>query len=77
MKTMDLQTRKIEFIQEFLKLQSEEVISQFENLMKKRNNKDAFNPMSMEDLNKGIDKSEDDFKNGRYKTSHELLAKYK
>ena len=77
MKTMDLQTRKIEFIQEFLKLQSEEVISQFENLMKKRNNKDAFNPMSMEELNNGIDKSEDDFKNGRYTTSHELLAKYK
>jgi hypothetical protein len=45
--------------------------------MKKRNNKDAFNPMSMEELNNGIDKSEDDFKNGRYKTSHELLAKYK
>ena len=33
---MDLQTRKIEFVQEFLKLQSEEVISQFENLLKKK-----------------------------------------
>ena len=74
---MDLQTRKIEFIQEFLKLQSEEVISQFESLMKKRNNRDSFKPMSIEELNKGIDKSEDDFKNGRYKPSSELLAKYK
>jgi hypothetical protein len=74
---MDLQTRKIEFIQKFLKLQSEEVISQFENLMKKRNKKDSFKPMSVEDLNKRIDQSEDDFKNGRYKTSSELLAKYK
>ncbi len=73
---MDLQTRKLEFIQEFLKLQSEEVISQFENLMKKRI-KDSFKPMSIEEFNKGIDKSEDDFKNGRYKTSSELLAKYK
>ena len=45
--------------------------------MKKKNNKDAFKPMSIEELNKGIDKSEDDFKNGRYKTSAELLAKYK
>jgi hypothetical protein len=76
MKAMDLQTRKLEFIQEFLKLQSEEVISQFENLMKKRI-KDSFKPMSIEEFNKGIDKSEDDFKNGRYKTSSELLAKYK
>ena len=74
---MDLQTRKLEFIQEFLKLQSEEVISQFESLMKKRNSKDLFKPMSIEEFNKGIDKSEDDFKNGRYKTSPELLAKYK
>ena len=73
---MDLQTRKLEFIQEFLKLQSEEVISQFENLMKKKIN-DSFKPMSIEEFNKGIDKSEDDFKNGRYKTSSELLAKYK
>ena len=73
---MDLQTRKLEFIQEFLKLQSEEVISQFENLMKNRI-KDSFKPMSIEEFNKGIDKSEDDFKNGRYKTSSELVAKYK
>lgn len=73
---MDLQTRKLEFIQEFLTLQSEEVISQFENLMKMRI-KDSFKPMSIEEFNKGIDKSEDDFKNGRYKTSSELLAKYK
>ena len=73
---MDLQTRKLEFIQEFLKLQSEEVISQFENLMKNRI-KDSFKPMSIEELNKGIDKSEDDFKNGRYKTSSELVVKYK
>ena len=44
--------------------------------MKKRI-KDSFKPMSIEEFNKGIDKSEDDFKNGRYKTSFELLAKYK
>lgn len=74
---MDLQTRKLEFIQEFLTLQSEEVISQFESLMKMRKSKDSFKPMSMDEFNKGIDKSEDDFKNGRYKSSAELLAKYK
>jgi hypothetical protein len=74
---MDLQTRKLKFIQKFIKLQSEEDISQFESLIKKRNNKNLFKPMSIEEFNKGIDKSEDDFKNGRYKTSSELLAKYK
>jgi uncharacterized small protein (DUF1192 family) len=78
---MDLQTRKIEFIQAFLKLQSEEVISQFENLLKKKNvqkiiEKDYFKPMSIDELNNRIDKSEEDFKNGKYKTGTELSKKY-
>lgn len=34
-------------------------------------------PMSIPELNKRIDQSEDDFKNGRYKTNSELLAKYR
>ena len=77
---MDLQTRKIEFIQAFLKLQSEEVISQFENLLKKKSateiDEEYFKPMSIADFNSRIDKSEDDFKNGKYKTTSELLKKY-
>ncbi|MEL1245302.1 hypothetical protein AAEO56_13580 [Flavobacterium sp. DGU11] len=32
--------------------------------------------MSAEELNARIDKSEEDFRNGKYKTSEELLAKY-
>lgn len=76
---MDLQTRKIEFIQEFLKLQSEEVISQFENLLKKKstNEESIIKPMSIKELNSRIDKSEADFKTGKFKTSSQLLAKYK
>jgi len=79
---MDLQTRKIEFVQEFLKLQSEEVISQLENLLKNRNKKDVdedetFKIISIEEFNNRIDKSEDDFKKGRYKTTSQLLKKYK
>ena len=75
---MDLQTRKIEFVQAFLKLQSEEVISQFENLLKKKSTKEiALKPMSIEEFNSRIDKSEEDFKTGKYKTSSQLLAKYK
>jgi hypothetical protein len=33
---MDLQTRKIEFVQKFLKIQNEELITQLENLLKKK-----------------------------------------
>ena len=76
---MDLQTRKIEFVQAFLKLQSEEVVSQFENLLKKKSQKDesGLKPMSMKELNSRIDKSEKDFKDGKFKTSSQLLEKYK
>lgn len=73
---MDLQTRKIEFVQEFLKLQSEELVSQFENLLKSKMQKNA-KPMSVAELNSRIDQSENDFKNGKFKTSEELLSKYK
>ncbi|WP_164515333.1 hypothetical protein [Flavobacterium ustbae] len=33
--------------------------------------------ISIEELNKRITKSEEDFKNGRYKTTSQLLKKYK
>ena len=58
---MDLQTRKIEFVQEFLKLQSEELVSQFENLLKSKMQKST-KPMSVAELNSRMDQSENDFK---------------
>ena len=76
---MNIEARKIEFIQEFLKLQSEEAISKLEKILKKEknvSNERAFKPMTIEELNKRIDQSESDFKNNRFKTSSELLAKY-
>lgn len=76
---MDIQTRKIEFIQTFLKLQSEEVISQFEKLLKQTispKNQKKIEPFSNEELEARISKSEDDFKNSRFKTTQELLSKY-
>jgi len=76
---MDLQSRKIEFVQEFLKLQSEEVISQLEKLLKKETKKNDrdLKPLTIEELNSRIDQSEDDFRNGRFKTTSQLLEKYK
>ena len=78
---MDIQSRKIEFVQAFLKLQSEEVIAQFENLLKNKSATDLeqdsnFKPMSLKEFNNRIDTSENDFKNGKYKSTSELQKKY-
>ncbi|MFB9057197.1 hypothetical protein ACFFU9_10635 [Mariniflexile ostreae] len=76
---MNLEARKIEFVQEFLKLQSEEAVSRLEKILRKEKNTSderIFEPMTQEELNKRIDKSESDFRNNRFKNSSELLAKY-
>lgn len=77
---MNLEARKIEFIQEFLKLQSEEVVSRLEKMLKKEkktSSTQAAEPITQEELNKRIDQSESDFRNNRSKESAELLVKYK
>ncbi len=71
---MDIQTRKIEFVQEFLKLQNEDLVLLFEQLLKMT--RSDIKPMDISELNARIDKSENDFKNNRYKTTEEILSKY-
>lgn len=73
---MDIQSRKIDFIQEFLKIQNEELISRLEKLMRsdKTKEKTVFNPMSVEELNSRIDKSMVDSKNNRLTSSNDLVA---
>ncbi|MCU0349552.1 MAG: hypothetical protein MUF43_01800 [Flavobacterium sp.] len=76
---MDLQSRKIEFVQTFLQIKSEKAISKLENLLKKEVNsslKIEIKPMNKEELNLRIDQSESDFKNNLYKSSEELLSKF-
>lgn len=76
---MDLQTRKIEFVQAFLKLQSEEMISQFEKLLKNAKQSESendFETFTVEELNERILQSEKDFENNKFKTTAELLSKY-
>jgi len=76
---MDIQSRKLAFIQAFLNLQNEEMIGQFEKLMKKAKNMDEenqFKPFSIEEMNERISRSEDDFNNKKFKTTSELLSKY-
>jgi hypothetical protein len=75
---MDLQTRKLELIQEFIKVQSEEVISRIENILKKENvksEKKGFKPMTIEEFNSRIDQSMEDSNNGRLIEANELKAK--
>ena len=76
---MNLEARKIEFVKEFLKLQSEEAISRLENILRKEKNTSderIVEPMTQDELNRRIDKSESDFRNNQFKSSSELLAKY-
>lgn len=76
---MSLEARKIEFIQEFLKLQSEKAVSRLEKILRKEKNSSydsTLEPMTQEELNKRIDQSESDFKQNRFKTSAEVLAKF-
>ena len=72
---MDFQTRKIEFVQELLKLNNEELLTQLEELLHSKNllkNTD-FKPMSVTELNKRIDQSIDDSKNEKLTTTDNLI----
>jgi hypothetical protein len=75
---MDIATRKVNFIQEFLQLKDEDLIAKMEKLLQTKTIKTRSNnhkPMSVEEFNKMIDKAEDDFANGREITSKELLER--
>ena len=71
---MDIQTRKIEFVQEFLKLQSEKAISRLERVLKTEK-QEELQPMSIGEFNRRIDKSMEDSKNDRLIEASELKAK--
>ena len=72
---MDLQTRKILFVQEFLKLESEKAISHLEKLLEKETKNDTeFSPMSLLEYQKRINQSEDDSLSGRLTESNQLLS---
>jgi len=75
---MDIQTRKIKFVQKFLKIKDEDMLLRFEELLKilQAENEKELEPFTPEELNQRIDQSEQDFENGRYHTSSEMLKKY-
>jgi hypothetical protein len=72
---MDLQTRKIEFVQAFLKLESEKAISHLEKLLQKETKTNSdFKPFTMKEFEKRISKSTEDSKNGRLTENSDLIS---
>ncbi len=77
---MDLQTRKLTFIQEFLRIQNEDIISGLEKMLKKRRAElyeKNLKPMSMEQFNADIDKSLEDSANDRVISARDLKEEIK
>ncbi|HHV84452.1 MAG TPA: hypothetical protein GXX42_01360 [Petrimonas sp.] len=67
---MDLQTRKIKFVQEFLGLEDEKLISRFERLIRAEG-------MRVRDLHRRIDLSMTDSENGKLTGADDLLDEIK
>lgn len=77
---MDLEARKILFVQEFLRLQSEEVVSGLENLLRKKRTElleENMKPMSLQQFNKEIDQAIEDSEKGRLTKASDLKEKMK
>ncbi len=72
---MDIQTKKINFVQEFLRLKDEEVINKLDSLLKlekKKKFEQEARPYSEEEFNAIIDKSEKDSKDGKVISADDL-----
>ncbi|UII26479.1 hypothetical protein LVD15_24810 [Fulvivirga maritima] len=63
---MDIQTKKIQFIQKFLALNNEAVIDKLETLLKKETLKESDQQASIEQYNREIDEAEDEMDRGEF-----------
>jgi hypothetical protein len=72
---MDLPTRKIEFIREFLKIEEEDSVLRLEKYLKKEmgRNGHSLNPFSIEEFNDRISKSVNDSEMERVTENSVLL----
>ena len=76
---MNIETRKLSFIQEFLRLQNEEIISGLEKLLKKRKSElyeNDLKPMDLKQFNDEIDQAIDDSENDRVIKATDLKEKW-
>ena len=70
---MDLQTRKLNLISYLAQLQDENFLVKIENFILSKSGKEIdLKPLTEEELILRIQKSEEDFKNGKFKTQDDL-----
>ncbi len=77
---MDIQTRKINFVQEFLRLRNIKLIDKLEKILLEDKAKDYeanLKPMSIDNFNKMIDKSIEDANQGNVVSARELKESVK
>lgn len=77
---MNIETRKLTFLQEFLRLQNEEIVIGLEKLLHKRKaelTESEMKPMSLEKFNSDIDLSYEDVINDRLTSAKELKSKFR
>jgi hypothetical protein len=76
---MDLQSRKILFVQEFLSLQNEEIIQSLEDFLKfkkEEKSREDLSPMNINQFYREIDQSLYDSKQERVLLASELKVRY-
>jgi len=77
---MDIQTRKINFVQEFLRLRNIKLIEKLEKILLEDKAKDFeanLKPLSIDNLNKMVDKSIEDATQGNVVDARELKESVK
>ncbi len=77
---MDLEARKLSFVQEFLRIQDEDIIIGLEKLLRKEKAKwveGNLKPMTKEEYQSEVDKAMEDSEKGRMTKASELKEKIK
>ncbi len=72
---MDIQTRKIQFIQEFLNNADDKLLSRFEEILKEERKmafEEEIKPMTLMEYEQRIDRAIEDVKNNRVKSARNL-----
>ena len=73
---MELQARKIQFIQDILRLKNEKILQKLENILrleKEKQIKEEFTQMTMAEYDTLIDRAENDAENNRLFNTEEIL----
>ncbi|MCK9639902.1 MAG: hypothetical protein M0R39_08330 [Prolixibacteraceae bacterium] len=73
---MDIQARKLHFVQEFLRVADDELVTKLEKLLlverKKKLNREL-DLLTLKEFNEIVEKSEEDFENGRVTEARNLI----